>query len=56
LYKAKNTGTGIGMPIAKKIIEEHGGSLAITTRKGVGTEATVRLPNCRKDEIRQLHS
>jgi signal transduction histidine kinase len=55
-YTTKSAGTGLGMPIAKKIIEEHGGSLAITTRKGVGTEATVRLPNCRKDEIRQLHS
>ncbi|MDD2735103.1 MAG: HAMP domain-containing sensor histidine kinase [Desulfuromonadaceae bacterium] len=43
-YTTKTSGTGLGMPIVKKIIEEHGGKLAITSKKGVGTEATVHLP------------
>lgn len=43
-YTTKCGGTGLGMPIARKIIEEHGGTLAITSNGGVGTEAAVRLP------------
>lgn len=43
-YTTKTNGTGLGMPIVKKIIEEHGGKLAIKSRKGVGTEVAVRLP------------
>lgn len=49
-YTTKSNGTGLGMPIARKIFEEHGGKLAITSKKGVGTEATVRLPNFRKSD------
>lgn len=43
-YTTKSSGTGLGMPIAKKIFEEHGGTLSIKSKQGVGTEATVRLP------------
>ena len=43
-YTTKSSGTGLGMPIAKKIFDEHGGTLAVTSKEGVGTEATVRLP------------
>jgi len=42
-YTTKCGGTGLGMPIARKICEEHGGTLAVTSKEGVGTEATVRL-------------
>lgn len=37
-------GTGLVMPIAKKICEEHGGTLLITSQSGAGTEARVWLP------------
>ena len=37
-------GTGLGLPIAKSLIELHGGKLLITSVKGRGTEITVRLP------------
>ena len=47
-YTTKSGGTGLGMPIAKKIFEEHGGTLAITSKKGVGTEARVWLPRRKK--------
>jgi two-component system cell cycle sensor histidine kinase PleC len=37
-------GTGLGLPIAKSLVELHGGKLLITSVKGRGTEITVRLP------------
>jgi signal transduction histidine kinase len=40
----KNEGTGLGMPIARKIIEGHAGALTVNSKQGVGTEATIRLP------------
>jgi PAS domain S-box-containing protein len=43
-YTTKEKGTGLGMAIAKKITELHKGDLLITSKKGEGTTATVRLP------------
>jgi two-component system, cell cycle sensor histidine kinase PleC len=37
-------GAGLGLPIAKSLVELHGGKLLITSVKGRGTEITVRLP------------
>jgi two-component system cell cycle sensor histidine kinase PleC len=37
-------GTGLGLPIAKALIELHGGSLEIVSIKGRGTDVIVRLP------------
>lgn len=36
-------GTGLGLPIAKALVELHGGSLKITSEKDVGTEVLVKL-------------
>lgn len=49
-YSKKSTGTGLGMAIAKKIIEEHEGEIAITSERGVGTEMTVTLPKVLPDK------
>lgn len=43
-YTTKKTGTGLGMAIAKKIVELHRGDLSVSSRKGEGTRITVRLP------------
>lgn len=43
-YTTKNDGTGLGMPISKKVIEAHAGTLGINSKQGVGTEAVMRLP------------
>jgi len=40
----KGTGTGFGLPIARRMIERHDGSLAIESRDGVGTEVTITIP------------
>jgi two-component system sensor histidine kinase BaeS len=37
-------GTGLGLPIARKLAEAHGGTLTATSRPGQGTTMTLRLP------------
>jgi two-component system cell cycle sensor histidine kinase PleC len=37
-------GTGLGLPIARALIQLHDGELHIRSRKGVGTEVRVALP------------
>jgi signal transduction histidine kinase len=38
-------GTGLGLPIAKALVELHGGKLVVTSVKGSGTDVTVLLPS-----------
>jgi len=42
-------GTGLGLPIAKAIVQLHGGELSIRSQKDLGTEVTVLLPQRRAD-------
>jgi two-component system cell cycle sensor histidine kinase PleC len=37
-------GTGLGLPIAKALVELHGGTLSIDSRKGEGTSVAICLP------------
>jgi signal transduction histidine kinase len=43
-YSKKSGGTGLGMPIAKKIIEGHQGKIYVDSKPVRGTEITMRLP------------
>jgi signal transduction histidine kinase len=40
----KHDGTGLGLPLAKKITELHGGTLSISSELGVGTIVEISLP------------
>jgi PAS domain S-box-containing protein len=40
----KAKGMGLGLPICKRIIEAHGGSITVETQKGKGTTFTLVLP------------
>jgi signal transduction histidine kinase len=37
-------GIGLGLPIARGIVERHGGAVSLETAPGAGTKVTVRLP------------
>ena len=36
--------SGLGLPLARQLVESHGGTLSIESREGAGTTATIRLP------------
>jgi signal transduction histidine kinase len=40
----EHEGTGLGLPIAKALIELHGGELVLSSQPGSGTTARLRLP------------
>jgi signal transduction histidine kinase len=42
--KEDGKGTGLGLPISKRIVERHGGSIAVSSTPGQGTRFTICLP------------
>src|SRR5690606_36818930 len=43
-FSTKATGTGLGLPIARRNIELNGGRIGVESARGRGTTVTVRLP------------
>jgi signal transduction histidine kinase len=43
-YTTKSQGLGIGMSFAAKVIQLHGGEIAVESRAGVGTSINIALP------------
>ena len=46
-FTTRRAGTGLGLPISKNIIEGLGGTLAVTSRRGEGTQIRIDLPLAR---------
>ncbi len=42
--RTKFAGTGLGMPITKKLVEKMGGTITFESEKGVGTTFVIRVP------------
>jgi len=43
-FSTHDTGTGLGLPIARRIVEEHGGGIIARNRPEGGLEVTITLP------------
>ncbi|HUO91931.1 MAG TPA: ATP-binding protein [Rhizomicrobium sp.] len=49
----KYEGTGLGLPLTKRLVEMQGGALAITSEPGHGTTVTVRFPAAADGQLRR---
>jgi two-component system, NtrC family, sensor histidine kinase HydH len=43
-FSTKRTGTGLGLPTVRRVIEEHGGTVTLQSEVGKGTQFSMRLP------------
>ncbi|MBJ6727475.1 PAS domain-containing sensor histidine kinase [Geomesophilobacter sediminis] len=43
-FTRKGVGTGLGLSITQRIVEEHRGTIAVSSTPGEGTRFTIRLP------------
>ena len=48
-YTTKAQGLGLGMPYAKRIIEQHGGTLSLSSQPKAGTTVGITLPAAEKE-------
>ncbi|WP_400162566.1 ATP-binding protein [Brevibacillus sp. TJ4] len=43
-FSLKENGTGLGLPISRRMVENHGGNLEVASKVGEGTQITISLP------------
>ncbi len=51
LFSTKSFGTGLGLPTVKQIVEQHDGTVELTSAPGTGTRVVIRLPIASVGEI-----
>lgn len=44
LFSTRSFGVGLGLPLVKRLVEEHGGEIHVDSRPGHGTTVRVRIP------------
>jgi signal transduction histidine kinase len=43
-FSQKTKGTGLGLAVSKRIVDQHGGTLELVSQPGAGCTAVLRLP------------
>jgi len=43
-FTTRSRGTGLGLPIARRVVEAHGGTIAVDTPASGGTVVSMSLP------------
>jgi signal transduction histidine kinase len=51
LFTTKSFGTGLGLPMVKQIVEQHGGTVEITSKPNQGTRVVLTIPQANSKEI-----
>jgi signal transduction histidine kinase len=51
LFTTKSFGTGLGLPMVKQIVEQHGGTVEITSKPNQGTRVMLTIPQANSKEI-----
>ncbi len=49
----KQGNTGLGLPISRRIIQEHGGTIKLTSPSGKGTHVHIQLPPAQSEQVVQ---
>ncbi|MBP2302258.1 PAS domain-containing sensor histidine kinase [Azospirillum picis] len=50
----RHDGIGLGLPLALRLVEAHGGALALDSQPGQGCTATIRLPAARLMTVQEM--
>ena len=54
-FTTKGHGTGLGLSLARRMVEAHGGHIDVTSVVGKGTQFLVRLPfKSRPDQVHKV--
>jgi signal transduction histidine kinase len=48
-FSTKEGGTGLGLALVRKIVQEHGGNVRLESEPARGTRATIALPCSQAD-------
>jgi len=50
MFSTRTFGVGLGLPVVKKVMEQHNGQVEIDSQLGKGTTVTLRLPKDKTEE------
>ncbi|MBD3180823.1 PAS domain S-box protein [Candidatus Poribacteria bacterium] len=50
-YSTKPSGTGLGLPFCRRVVEEHGGEINVESKPGKGSVFTIILPISQEEDI-----
>lgn len=55
-HRSKVKGTGLGLFIARRLVQMHGGTVNVRSTSGLGSEFEIRLPSCSKESLSDMQN